>query len=95
MEKFFLFGLVCYFTSSILVVWLLFEFEGSVTVSSIFGVLLVWLFCKSRKIYTILQPDKFTSGHVNFNRVKNIGELMGDTSLSADAGVSARFASHI
>merc|ERR1712127_477431 len=46
MEKFFLFGLVCYFTSSILVVWLLFEFEGSVTVSIIFGVLLIWLFCK-------------------------------------------------
>mmetsp|Transcript_159459 Transcript_159459/g.487948 ORF Transcript_159459/g.487948 Transcript_159459/m.487948 type:complete len:213 (-) Transcript_159459:97-735(-) len=95
MEKFFMFGLVCYFTSSILVVWLLFDFQGSVTVSIIFGVLLIWLFCKSRKIYTVLQPDKYVSGHVNFNRVRNIGELMGDTSLSANTGVSAAFASRI
>eukprot|EP00416_Gambierdiscus_australes_P045055 CAMPEP_0171103500 /NCGR_PEP_ID=MMETSP0766_2-20121228/58950_1 /TAXON_ID=439317 /ORGANISM="Gambierdiscus australes, Strain CAWD 149" /LENGTH=212 /DNA_ID=CAMNT_0011563929 /DNA_START=123 /DNA_END=761 /DNA_ORIENTATION=+ len=95
MEKFFMFGLVCYFTSSILVVWLLFDFTGSVTVSSIFCVLLCWLYGKSRKIYSVLQPGKYVSGHINFNRVKNIGELMGDTSLSAETGVSAKFATHI
>lgn len=95
MEKFFIFGLVCYFSSSILVVWLLFDFIGSLTVSSIFIVLLCWLFFKSRRIYSALQPSKFTSGHVKFNRVRNIGELMGDGALSGEAGVSTRFASNI
>mmetsp|Transcript_28285 Transcript_28285/g.64062 ORF Transcript_28285/g.64062 Transcript_28285/m.64062 type:complete len:213 (+) Transcript_28285:107-745(+) len=95
MEKFFLFGLVCYFTSSILVVWLLFDFNGSLVVSGIFLAILVWLYVKSMKIYRVLLPRKTLSGHVKFNRVKNIGELMGDGTLMAEGGVSAQFATRI
>merc|ERR1719382_1125173 len=91
MEKFFLFGLVCYFTSSILVVWLLFDVPGSVTVSIIFAFITMWLFAKSMKISNALLPGKFVSGDVKFNRVKNVGELMGDGTLSAAGGVSAAF----
>merc|ERR1711971_1507258 len=95
MEKFFMFGLVCYFTSSILVVWLLFDLVGSITVSVIFFTIIVWLYCKGMRIYSALLPQKVALGHIKGNRVKNVGELMGDGTLSADAGVSAAFASHI
>lgn len=95
MEKFFMFGLVCYFASSILVVWLLFDFHGSVTVSVIFFTIIIWLYCKGMRIYSVLQPQKVALGHIKGNRVKNIGELMGDGTLSAEGGVSAAFASYI
>lgn len=96
MEKFFIFGLVCYFTSSILVVWLLFDPMGAVTVSAIFLVILIWMYCKSVRIANKLLPKKFVSGHVKFNRVSNIGHLMGDSTgaLHGD-NISATFATNI
>jgi len=96
MEKFFIFGLICYFTSSILVVWLLFDPMGSVTVSVIFFIILAWLYCKSVRIAKNLLPPKFVSGHVKFNRVSNLGHLMGDTTgaLHGDT-VSTQFATRI
>mmetsp|Transcript_105074 Transcript_105074/g.263175 ORF Transcript_105074/g.263175 Transcript_105074/m.263175 type:complete len:214 (-) Transcript_105074:48-689(-) len=96
MEKFFIFGLICYFTSSILVVWLLFDPMGSVTVSVIFFIILAWLYCKSVRIAKKLLPPKFVSGHVKFNRVSNLGHLMGDTSSALHGdNVSANFATNI
>merc|ERR1719217_1444295 len=35
-QNFFIFGLVCYFVSSIVVVWLLFDMRGSIIISVIF-----------------------------------------------------------
>eukprot|EP00933_Yihiella_yeosuensis_P051135 TRINITY_DN48985_c0_g1_i1.p1 TRINITY_DN48985_c0_g1~~TRINITY_DN48985_c0_g1_i1.p1 ORF type:complete len:214 (-),score=34.20 TRINITY_DN48985_c0_g1_i1:129-770(-) len=96
MEMFFFFGLICYFSSCLLVVWLLFDHKGKIVVCSIFAVALFWLYCKCWKIRNALLPSKFVSGHVKFNRVKNIGELMGgDGRLTAEGGVSAQFASQI
>eukprot|EP00440_Ansanella_granifera_P039906 gb/GFBE01043281.1/.p1 GENE.gb/GFBE01043281.1/~~gb/GFBE01043281.1/.p1 ORF type:complete len:214 (+),score=38.78 gb/GFBE01043281.1/:1-642(+) len=96
MEKFFFFGLLCYFSSCILVVCLLFDHQGRIIVISIFSVALVWLFCKIVSIRNALLPDQFVSGHIKFNRVKNIGELMrSDTALTAERGASAAFASNI
>lgn len=92
MEGFFIFGMICYFVSSVLVVWLLFDSVGRIVVTSIFGVILVWLFVKSIRIYMHLVPAKIVSGHVKFNRIKNIGELMGDAKLSGNNGISADFA---
>lgn len=96
MEKFFLFGLICYFTSSILVVWLLFDQSGSVTVSGIFFLILIWLYCKGLRIMKALTPTKKVTGRVNFNRVNNLGHLMGDAAgtLQGDS-VNANFASKI
>jgi len=94
--KFFIFGLMCYFLSSILVVWLLFDFIGSVIVSGILGVLILWTWCRSVQIYRALLPQKdIVSGRVKGNLVKNVGELMGDATLQAEGGVSASFATHI
>mmetsp|Transcript_19721 Transcript_19721/g.35091 ORF Transcript_19721/g.35091 Transcript_19721/m.35091 type:complete len:213 (+) Transcript_19721:246-884(+) len=95
MERFFMFGLVCYFASSILVVWLLFDYKGSVVVTTIMTVSLVWLSCKSHAIYRRLQPNRLTSGYLNYNRVRNVGELMGDGSLNADGVIAANFATKI
>mmetsp|Transcript_100484 Transcript_100484/g.181332 ORF Transcript_100484/g.181332 Transcript_100484/m.181332 type:complete len:214 (-) Transcript_100484:62-703(-) len=96
MEKFFFFGLICYFASSIIVVWCLFDYKGKIVVCSIFGVMTTWLYCNAMRIHKALLPSKYVSGHVKFNRVKNIGELMGsDGRLSGEGGVSASFASHI
>lgn len=97
MEKFFMFGLVCYFTSSILVVWLLFDPIGSVTVTVIFMFFMTWLYCKSARISRTLQPERKASGRVNFNRVTNVGHLMGDMSgtLHGVGQVSTAFASQI
>mmetsp|Transcript_7702 Transcript_7702/g.20751 ORF Transcript_7702/g.20751 Transcript_7702/m.20751 type:complete len:215 (+) Transcript_7702:82-726(+) len=97
MEHFFVFGLICYFTSSILVVWLLFDTRGAVTVTSIFGVILVWLGCKTATIYATLVPEGTMDGAMKHNKIRNIGQLMGDMSgtLSAEAGVSASFATNI
>lgn len=95
MQRFFGFGLVCYFTSSIIVVWLLFDFKGSIIVSVIFFCIICWLSCKSIRIYRTLLPRTMVSGHVRFNRVKNIGQMMQDPTLGAEGGVSASFATHI
>eukprot|EP00931_Biecheleriopsis_adriatica_P079404 TRINITY_DN52801_c0_g1_i1.p1 TRINITY_DN52801_c0_g1~~TRINITY_DN52801_c0_g1_i1.p1 ORF type:complete len:214 (-),score=37.88 TRINITY_DN52801_c0_g1_i1:99-740(-) len=96
MEKFFFFGLLCYWASSMTVVCLLFDYKGKVTVMSIFVVMLIWLPCKISRIRNALIPEAFVSGHIKFNRVKNIGELMGsDGSLNAENGVSAAFATNI
>jgi len=95
MEKFFMFGLVCYFISSVLVVWLLFDLFGSVVVSVIFVTLTLWLIIKSRKIHNALAPKTAVSGQVKVNRVKNIGELMGDDTLAGNSGVSTKFAGNI
>mmetsp|Transcript_87897 Transcript_87897/g.246893 ORF Transcript_87897/g.246893 Transcript_87897/m.246893 type:complete len:213 (-) Transcript_87897:28-666(-) len=95
MERFFIFGLVCYLVSSILVVWLLFDLHGAIVVTSVFAVITAWLWCKSVKIARNLLPGKYASGHVKFNRVKNVGQLMGDPTLSGDVGVSSAFASRI
>mmetsp|Transcript_96795 Transcript_96795/g.172194 ORF Transcript_96795/g.172194 Transcript_96795/m.172194 type:complete len:214 (+) Transcript_96795:117-758(+) len=96
MEKFFFFGLCCYFASAILVVCLLFDYKGKIVVCAIFGVMFPWLYCKILRIRRHLLPDLYTSGHMKFNRVKNIGELMGsDGQLSAERGVSAKFATNI
>eukprot|EP00928_Gymnodinium_smaydae_P097503 TRINITY_DN8848_c0_g1_i1.p1 TRINITY_DN8848_c0_g1~~TRINITY_DN8848_c0_g1_i1.p1 ORF type:complete len:213 (-),score=34.25 TRINITY_DN8848_c0_g1_i1:117-755(-) len=95
MERFFIFGLICYFVSSILVVWLLFDLRGCIIVTVMFSILTVWLWCKSMRIAQVLLPGKFTSGHVKFNRVKNLGKLLGDDTLSGENGVSAAFASRI
>jgi len=98
MERFFIFGLVCYFTSSILVVWLLFDWVGCITVTIILSFIIVLLVCKSMTIYRVLHsyPTK-TSSEMKFDRVKNIGHLMGDATgtLTAEGGVSASFATKI
>lgn len=94
MERFFIFGLMCYFASSILVVCSLFDTRGRVTVCSIYGVVLIWMCFKISKIRKVLIPDKQSTGHLKFNRVKNIGELMG-SDAKLHGGVSAHFASNI
>eukprot|EP00747_Dinoflagellata_sp_TGD_P182044 gnl/TRDRNA2_/TRDRNA2_36106_c0_seq1.p1 gnl/TRDRNA2_/TRDRNA2_36106_c0~~gnl/TRDRNA2_/TRDRNA2_36106_c0_seq1.p1 ORF type:complete len:213 (-),score=34.27 gnl/TRDRNA2_/TRDRNA2_36106_c0_seq1:106-744(-) len=94
-QRYFFFGLVCYFFSSIVVVWLLFDTRGAVTVTVVFGFCLVWLWCKSVVIARALLPKQFTSGRVKGNLIKNVGELMGDGSLAADKGISASFATNI
>mmetsp|Transcript_27633 Transcript_27633/g.43141 ORF Transcript_27633/g.43141 Transcript_27633/m.43141 type:complete len:213 (-) Transcript_27633:6-644(-) len=95
MERFFMFGLVCYFSSSILVVWLLFDSKGCILVTCIMSCCLAWLSIKSFYIYKTLQPNRYVSGFLKNNRVRNIGELMGDETLSGEAGVSAAFATNI
>merc|ERR1712232_512932 len=76
MERFFMFGLVCYFASSILVVWVLFDLKGCLVVTTILLLCLVWLGLKSSTIYKKLQPERYVSGYLNYNRVNNLGELM-------------------
>ncbi|CAK9092765.1 Uncharacterized protein SCF082_LOCUS43650 [Durusdinium trenchii] len=93
-ERFFFFGLVCYFLACICLVCLLFDFKGRVLVCSIFTVTLLWLSCKVAKIRRVLMPEKWTTGHLNCKRVK-IGELMGDTSLTGERGISTNFATDI
>ena len=44
--RFFFFGLICYFVSSILVVWLLFDARGSCIVTTIYFLLVAWLWQK-------------------------------------------------
>lgn len=95
MERFFMFGLVCYFSSSILVVWLLFDSKGCLLVTVVMGCCLVWLWKKSAFIYKTLTPPRLVSGYLNYNRVFNLGELMGNGSLNGEGGVSAAFASRI
>jgi hypothetical protein len=97
MEQFFLFGLLCYFVSAILVVWLLFDFFGACIVTSIFAVLLMWLAFKMTQIYSNLVPEEVIDGQVKHNKIRNIGQLMGDMTgtLSAEGGVSANFATNI
>lgn len=94
-QRFFMFGLLCYFVSSILVVWLLFDLRGSIIITVIFGVIMVWLLVKSLKIYRALNPSQVVSGRLKGNPVKNVGELMGDERLTAETGVTASFATHI
>jgi len=94
-QRYFLFGLVCYFVSSIVVVWLLFDLRGSVIITGVFGVIMVWLLCKSHVIYMTLCPHQVVSGRLKGNPVKNVGELMGDERLTAETGVSTAFATHI
>lgn len=94
-QKFFIFGLVCYFISSIVCVWLLFDQRGSIVISIIFLILMVWLFAKSWSIYRALNSSQVVSGRLKGNPVKNVGELMGDERLTAETGVSAAFATHI
>lgn len=95
MERFFIFGLICYLASSVLVVWLLFDLRGAITVSVIFAFITIWMVTKSVRIAQHLLPGKYVSGHVKFNRIKNVGRLMGDHTLQATGGVSAAFASRI
>jgi len=96
MEKFFTFGLICYFASSVLVVWLLFDFKGSVTISVIFLVMISWLYCKVVRIERHLLPKKMVSGQIKHHRVNNLGHLMGDaTGTLQGHNVSASFASQI
>eukprot|EP00397_Hematodinium_sp_SG-2012_P039983 GEMP01043746.1.p1 GENE.GEMP01043746.1~~GEMP01043746.1.p1 ORF type:complete len:214 (+),score=13.03 GEMP01043746.1:115-756(+) len=94
--RFFIFGLTCYFVSSILVVWLLFNLRGCIIITIVYAILTSWLFQKSVVIYTTLNPDaKMVSGRLRGNPVKNVGELMGDATLDGRGGVSAAFATHI
>eukprot|EP00927_Polykrikos_kofoidii_P055732 TRINITY_DN49948_c0_g1_i1.p1 TRINITY_DN49948_c0_g1~~TRINITY_DN49948_c0_g1_i1.p1 ORF type:complete len:237 (+),score=16.61 TRINITY_DN49948_c0_g1_i1:75-713(+) len=95
MQHFFLFGIVCYFTSAILVVWLLFDKKGAIIISVSFVVITSWLAIKSWRIAAGLDAAKYASGRVLFNRVRNVGKLMGDNMLSGDGGFSAAFASRI
>lgn len=93
--RFFFFGLICYFVSSILVVWLLFDARGSCIVTTIYFLLVAWLWQKSVVIYHALNPRMVVSGRIKGNPVKNVGELMGDERLSGETGVTASFATHI
>mmetsp|Transcript_24022 Transcript_24022/g.55707 ORF Transcript_24022/g.55707 Transcript_24022/m.55707 type:complete len:212 (+) Transcript_24022:110-745(+) len=95
MEMFFFFGLICYFLSCVLLVCLLFDMKGRILVCSIFGVTMIWLAWKVTKIRKVFMPQRFTSGHLNFHRVKSVSELMGDTALTAERGVSTQFATDI
>mmetsp|Transcript_86869 Transcript_86869/g.181846 ORF Transcript_86869/g.181846 Transcript_86869/m.181846 type:complete len:213 (+) Transcript_86869:85-723(+) len=95
MERFFLFGLMCFFVSSILVVWLLFNTRGSVIVTSCLSICLLWMYCKASKIAAVLLPKKQASGRFNFNRIANVGYLMGDASGSLRGNLSSSWASHI
>merc|ERR1719335_1287020 len=61
-QRYFIFGLVCYFISSIVVVWLLFDLEGSVIITVIYSILMVWLFAKSISISHALCPYEVVSG---------------------------------
>ncbi|CAK9084332.1 unnamed protein product, partial [Durusdinium trenchii] len=60
-ERFFFFGLVCYFLACICLVCLLFDFKGRVLVCSIFTVTLLWLSCKVAKIRRVLMPEKWVA----------------------------------
>lgn len=94
--RFFIFGLACYFMSSILVVWLLFNLRGCVCITVVYAILTSWLFQKAVIIYARLHPDpKMVSGRLKGNPVKNVGELMGDPTLEGRRGVFASFATHI
>lgn len=94
-QRYFIFGLVCYFISSVVVVWLLFDLRGAMVITTIFGCIMVWLFCKSQSIYTALSPQQVVSGRLKGNPIKDVGELMGDQRLAGETGVSCAFATHI
>mmetsp|Transcript_31112 Transcript_31112/g.89964 ORF Transcript_31112/g.89964 Transcript_31112/m.89964 type:complete len:214 (-) Transcript_31112:56-697(-) len=96
MEKFFTFGLICYFTSAILVVWLLFDTRGSSTISAVFLLMILWLYCKVLKIDRNLRPGKMVSGQIKHNRINNVGHLLGDASSTLQGNsMSTSFANRI
>lgn len=94
-QRYFIFGLICYFVSSVIVVWLLFDLRGSIVITTIFGIILIWLSCKSQSIYMALCPHQVVSGRLKGNPIKDVGELMGDQRLAGETGVSTAFATHI
>jgi len=93
--RFFGLGLVCYFVSSLLVVWLLFELRGCIIISVVYVILVSWLCHKSLAIHNALNPHKVIYGRLKGNPVKNIGELFGDPKLTASDGITAAFATRI
>lgn len=95
MERFFFFGLVCYFTSSILAVWILFNQTEALFVTTIMGSMIAWMVWKSFIISSVLNPGGHVTGRVLFNPVVNVGDLMGDSRLDARNGISVGFADKI